>query len=166
MVVLSGCATPAASYQMTVAKVRSDVSFPTNFVKNVQIGSVFGGEETNPLWTSEISSANFSEAMRLSLTHNGLYSSSGAFSLDLSILEVEQPVVGIDMTVELEVLYSLKDHATGKEVHRSTIHSEYTAPFSSALYAPARLRKANEGAARESINSYLETLGTLTENDL
>ena len=72
-----------------------------------------------------------------------------------------QPLVGLDMTVNLMVKYSLIDQSNYEEIWVKDISSRYTANFSDALYGPERLNLANEGAVRNNIGELITTMALL-----
>ncbi len=128
--------------------------------------AVTGGKETNPLWTSQISSDAFAQALRDSIQKSGLFSSvtdGGAnYKLNAFLGKVDQPMFGLSLTVKMEVSYTLVDTRSGKTVWQKDVASQYTAHPSEAFAAVKRLRLANEGAARANIQQALADMSTLS----
>lgn len=157
-ILLAGCAQPA---QRTAMVPGSIAPTPSSAKYHGSVGNVtgFGGEETNPMWTSEISKEDFQAALQTSLRQAGIYSASGRYSLRADILSVEQPLAGIDLKVVMTVRYNIID-TNSRILFDRTIKSEYTAEFSEAFVAIERLQKANEGAARANIHLLLRALGS------
>lgn len=157
---LYGCATPAGIDQMTV--YTSSMQARDSALKNsVAVKEVTGGRETNPMAASQVSSDAFQRALENSLKNAGLGNtllSSSRFHLTADIVRVDQPFIGLDMTVSATVRYSLIDTASRKEVYAKVIPSSYTAKFSDAFAGTERLRLANEGAAKTNIQTLIDEL--------
>ena len=125
----------------------------------VQLGTVGGGKETNPLWTSQVSSADFAEALRRSLAvHAILATGAERFRLDANLINLEQPLAGLDMTVSSTVTYRLTAVSSQRVLFEQPITAYFTAAFSSAFVGVQRLRLANEGAIRANIIRFIEAL--------
>jgi hypothetical protein len=122
--------------------------------QNVAIKDASGGQETNPLWTSQVSSTEFERALESSLRGANLLQpnrQAGRFTIAAYLGKLEQPFIGIDMTVTATVTYTLVERATGKTSWEKTITTPYTAKFGDALLGVERLKLANEGAVRSNI---------------
>ncbi len=163
---LAGCATPARVDQMTVAPATMAVAAaPEALRQNIAIKDVTGGQETNPLWTSQVSSAEFERALEASLRGANLLQANrqaGRFTLTAQLGKLDQPLIGINMTVTASVLYILVERSTGKTVWQETITTPYTASFGDALLGVERLKLANEGAVRTNIADLIGKLVRLT----
>lgn len=171
LALLAGCATPARVERMQVDPSLAIRSAAANSaLKNsIAIKDVTGGKETNPAWISNVSSSDFERALEGSLRDAGLLSTnqqSGDFTLVASLQKLEQPLVGLDMTVTATVQYWLVQRATGKEVYAKTLTTPYTAKFSDAFAGVERLKLANEGAMRANISSLINDLTALKVADL
>ena len=121
------------------------------------VGGVGGGEETNPLWTSEIDATSFKEALIASMTNYGIYDSSSDMKVLAVLEEVDQPFMGISMTVTTIVNYRVVDE-TDQVLFERKVAAPYTAEFSDSFYGVERLRLANEGSARANIDRFIEIL--------
>lgn len=153
LVVLTGCASPARIEEMSISS-SSVQAINTPLKKSIGVSEVTGGKETNPMWASQVSSESFQRALEMSLRNVGLSDpllSANKYHLTADILQVTQPVMGLDMTVTANVRYSLIDTASRKEVFSKVIVGAYTAKFSDAFVGGERLKLANEGAARTNI---------------
>jgi outer membrane murein-binding lipoprotein Lpp len=162
VVLLSGCATPARVDQMTATTTRTvAATIPEALRQNIAIKDVTGGQETNPLWTSQVSSAEFERALEASLRVADLGQinrQAGRFTLTAQLGKLDQPFVGISMTVTASVLYILVERSTGKTVWQNTITTPYTASFGDAVIGVERLKLANEGAVRTNITELINQL--------
>ena len=164
-IVLAGCATAPDVKDMVVApEAMEERSYPEKLWNNVIVSDVVGGEETNPLWTSEINAEGFKGALIESLGGAGLLSkdaSTANYHLIVGILDVENPLFALDTTVTAVVEYLLLNSETGEEVFHETLTAEYTATFSQAFFGFERLKIANEAVVRENISMLLERLSRL-----
>lgn len=159
MLYLSGCASGAKVENMAYQGAQKNYS--AELKQSVEVGDVTGGKETNPLWTSEISSDAFSTAVKQSLSDQGLLSENGRYKLTVNMLSVEQPFMGFDLEVTTYVEYSLVDSEDNSVVFKETIIAPYTATMNDAFAAVKRLRLANEGAGQKNIEMLLEKLSEL-----
>ena len=118
---------------------------------------VSGGSPDNPL-LANISDEKFKQALETSLVNSGLFRSkgSGGYELGAFITSIRQPIVGLSMTVHMEVSYNLRKG--GAVVWSKNIKSSYTAPMGDAFVGAVRLRKATEGASRENITLLIRAL--------
>ncbi len=157
---LSACASGAVPGAM-VPPVSQEtlVGDASRLRQAVAVGTVGGGRETSPLWTSQVSDQAFAQALRQSLaTHAMLAINGDLYRLDATLLELTQPLAGFDMQVTAHVRYRLTRTADGATVLDREIRSPYTAAFSSSYLGVERLRLANEGAVRENIRMLLAAL--------
>ncbi len=165
LLLLSACATAPDIEDMVVdVETGEGLAFHQNLQNKVIVTSVEGGDETNPLWTSEIESEGFKSALVESLRAAGLLSSEeniADYQLFVKILEVDQPVFGFDMTVSAVVEYKLANISTSEVVFNETLKSRYTATMDDTFYGPERLKIANEGAVKQNIKMLLERLSVL-----
>jgi len=107
---------------------------------------------------ANVTNEDFKEALETSLVKSGLFKNtgSGGYRIEAFITSIKQPMVGISMTVGMEVSYALKKG--GSTVWTKSIKSSYTAPMGEAFVGAVRVRKATEGAARENISELIRTL--------
>ena len=121
------------------------------------IAAVTGGAASSNV-VALISNQEFKQALESSLVKSGMFKSVGGngYQLEAFIASVDQPLVGISMSVTMNVSYTLK---RGQAViWRKSIKSNYTAPMGEALVGAVRVRKATEGATRENITSLIRAL--------
>lgn len=160
VIFLYGCAS-GAKFQNTAYTEPSGLTYDEKLENNIGVFSVDGGEKTNPLWTSEISNEAFKEAVKLSLSNQGLLSENGEYQLKVKLLQVDQPLFGLDLEVTTNVNYVLTDTKTNKVVLNEVIVAPYTATMGDAFVAIKRLRLANEGSGRSNIEGFLKKLSAL-----
>ena len=134
--------------------------------QNVVVGDVTGGQQTNPMWTSQVSSEDFAEALRQTFAaHAMLATDTGEYRLEAQLVELKQPLAGFNMTVTSRVSYTLFNVETDEIVFEEIIEEEYTAQMSDAFVGVERLRLANEGSIRENITSLINNLiGTMGDD--
>lgn len=182
---LAGCAAPADSGHMTVgaaspppasatprpapssaptnaAPAPAPATYPAALATAICVRQVTGGSATNPLWISKVGDDGFRTALSASLDKAGLLAQPGAckYQLDVNLLGVSQPSVGISMTAKSNVNYKLYDGAN-QPVMLETISASYTAQFSEAFIGMTRAKRAVEGSVRESITALLGKLAKL-----
>lgn len=160
VVVLAGCATPARVDQMSATGSAQHRTVETPLRNNLAVKDVTGGTETNPMWVSKVSSSDFEKALEASLKSAGLLADrqAGDFVLTADLMKLEQPFIGLDMTVTSSVRYMVIHRSSGKTVFDSMVTTPYTAKLSDALIAMERLKLANEGAIRTNIGELLSRL--------
>jgi hypothetical protein len=163
-VLLTGCASPARIDQMTATVSPQQRVAPTPLRTNVAVRDVTGGQETNPMWKSNVGNSEFEQALEASLRDAGLLApgkQAGKYTLVAHLENVDQPMAGFSMTVTVTVSYSLVERATGKEVFRRQVSMPYTASATAAFSGVERIRIANEGAVRANITKLIDELFAL-----
>jgi len=159
---LVGCASPAEVKNMTVDQSTFVASVPdTPFKNGLTIKQVNGGEETNPLWTSEVSNSGFGEALKQSVQQSGLMAPTpleARYDVYATLASMDQPLFGLDFQVTSRVNYRVIERETLKTWFDEGVVSSYTATFSDAALAIQRLRFANEGSIRENITEFIKRL--------
>lgn len=162
LAILSACASPAEFQNMTVTEgVDTAQAETSSYHGNITVSRVNGGEETNPMWTSEISSQAFEKALIASLENTGLLSKlegDAPYELRVTLLEVDQPIFGLDLTVKTLIRYEVIDKQSGKTIFDQNIPADHTATFGDSPFAIQRLRLANEGAAKNNIAAFIDML--------
>lgn len=156
---LGGCATAAKPEAMVVKPQDAQKPFPQAFQHTMCVRTVSGGEKTNPLWASKVDNDGFRAALANSLSGAGLTAASDKcpFPIDANLLGLSQPALGFDMTVTSHVNYKVYD-AAGQPVLLETIDTPFTATVGDAFAGVERLRLANEGSIRMSIQNFFDKL--------
>ena len=157
---LGACAQAASPFNMNAGRVINPIKYNGPFKDNIVVGTVSGGEETNPLWTSEIDDAGFERALELTLEDNGFLSELGGdFELSATLAEVSQPLFGLSFTVNSAVDYVLnKSGKTQKAVCNFFISGSGTASFSDKMYGVKRLKLANELSIKNNLTQMISHL--------
>lgn len=164
---LSACASGAEPGAMSISVTQSTLIDSDSPLSNaIEVEQVAGGKETNPAWTSEVSNEAFLEALKQSLqVHTMLAPGDGNLKLNAELRELDQPLFGTSFTVTAVVHYTLTNTSTNDVVFEETFTTPYTAKFGDAFSGAKRLRLANEGAIRTSIQMLIEKLIALSKND-
>jgi hypothetical protein len=162
LLLLAACATPADPKHMAVTQASIAPGFPEALQHAMCVRSVSGGENTNPLWVSEVGNPEFREALTSSLSNAGLLSpqNSCKYFVDVNLLGVSQPTVGVSMTVKSYANYKVYD-GPGNPILLATISASYTAGAFDAFAGYVRIKHATEGSIRESISQFLDKLRTV-----
>ncbi len=161
LLLLGGCASGATVRGMTVTPADlPNRAIAAEFRGAIGIGVVTGGEDTNPLWTSEVGNDEFKQALRHSLEIQDLYAGAegGRYVLDAHLLDLDQPLMGFDTTVTSSVKYLLNERATRKTVLEELVVSAHTTEMSESWYGVERLKLANEGSIRDNIAEFIGRL--------
>ncbi len=157
---LSACASASLPGAMAVDVSKSsmiDTQSPLSHA--IAAPTVTGGKDTNPMWVSNVSNADFAEALRQTLAANTMLSTDKArFNLAAQLIQLKQPMMGFDMTVTAHVKYTLTDVTTGKVVWEKEITTPHTATMSDAMLGVKRLQLANEGAIKANIEQLVTEL--------
>jgi hypothetical protein len=158
---LCGCAFPATKEGMIV----TDYSAPKQVGEKIFVKESTGGSITLPFWKSNISNDNFSEAVKESLLNSKAFSAQSInwgddWGLEIEIIDVDQPILGFELTVTTNIKYSL--YLKGKKVHETTILEHGTAAFSESFIGIQRLRIANEYSAKANIKKFIAELPAFT----
>lgn len=123
---------------------------PTRSSSNVVVNTV-GGREASRSGVLDVTDANLKAALETSLVESGLFRriGTGGYSLQAFIVELDQPAIGLNMTTDVKIDYSLKRGSS--VVWAKTISSSYTATIGDEFVGVTRVRVATEGAVRKNI---------------
>ena len=157
---LGGCASGARVENMEVAGQPAQRIAPTPLRQQLAVREVGGGRETNPLWKSNVGSPEFERALKNSLRATGLLAEDQAayYSIKAQLDDLDQPLIGLNMTVTAKVSYTVAEKASGKIIWQQTLITPYTAVLTDSLLGIERLRLANEGAIRANLSQLIDAL--------
>lgn len=158
---MSGCASKAEMAHMVYNPAGKHLVYDNMLEHQVNLSEVSGGSETYAGWKSNVGDAEFKGALKQSLINEGLFSQNGRYVLSAVIEDVDQPIVGISMTVTMHTKYTLTDTQSKKVLLTKILVTPYTAAFSDAFLGVERLRLANEGSGQENIKAILAELAKL-----
>ena len=159
--ILGGCAAPAASTAMVPETAVNEKTHP--YSVNVE---VTGGRATEPTGTPQISNENFDEAITKTLVKTKTFAKvqkkrSGNYELSVIIFDVQQPSSGTTASVTLETGWTLTNRLSGDIVWQKALRSTYTASSNSDVTFVGRLKKATEGAAKDTIKQGVTEISRL-----
>ena len=157
------CATPAESRAMVAPAVALQAP---QLRGAIAITRVAGGEETNPMWSSNVGDRQFEEALRWSLENSGYLAPDGVrplLSLEATLVELKKPASGFTMTVDSFIRYRRVSNRDGAVLFDEILTASYTADISAAFYGVTRLRLVIEGSVRENIAAFLARLNSIAE---
>ena len=144
LLVMTGCAAPArVSHMVAYVPAPSAGQADTRWQGSMTLDAVLGGESTNPMWTSEVGNVEFQEALRQSLFSSGLLSGGNQpakYGLIAQLMEVDQPIIGFDMTVISRVQYTVKEKASTSVAFDEIITAPFTASVGDSFLGVERLR--------------------------
>jgi hypothetical protein len=151
--VLAACATQQAMTVDSGAIVNSSPKYRNAVV----VRSVTGGQVMNPLTVMGVTNEPFKAALESSLAANGYLSRSGTpkFYIDAEIVNLDEPVIGLDLDVTADVTYKVSG-ASAPATY--PIKTTARATFSDSPIAADRVRIANERAMQQNIKQLLQAL--------
>ena len=156
----SGCSTAKPT-----AMVPTGFNLEQKHASSVSVATAAGKAAEAP-WTSQIRSSTFQEAVSLSLEKSGLFAAvlktpESDYTLQVSFVKGDEPAFGFDMTVDLVTRWVLTKKSSNATVFQGNVSTTYTATMGEGFAGGTRLRKANEGAARNNIQEGLRRLSQL-----
>ncbi|WP_418119133.1 hypothetical protein [Variovorax sp. 350MFTsu5.1] len=159
--VLAGCASPANRDAMTAPATASSKKLPYSL--SVKTG---GGNETNPMWSSDIADDDLRAAIEKSITQSALFKEivkgkSGDYELSVAISKLTKPSFGAAFTVDMEAGWTLIKTSDKSVAMRQVIKSTYTGGAFDSLVGTTRLRMSVEGAARNNIKQGMAAISAL-----
>jgi hypothetical protein len=158
---LGGCASPTEISSMALGSIGVEKQHG----KSVSV-STGGGEETNPAWLSKVSDQDLASAIEASIRNTKLFSGvvklgDADYRLHAAIVNLSQPVMGFNLTVKTEILWTLTPKAGEKPVWQQTIRSASTKGAGDAFSFAARVRITTEAAIKANINTAFSELSQL-----
>lgn len=162
MLFCGGCASASKPEAMVAASAFGVKPHPQSVSINVT-----GGAETSAMGASNISNADFAEAIKTSILQTKLFAQvlgadASDYQLDVQIVRLDRPTFGLTFTVNLEADWRLRRRSDQTVVWEKAITSSFTANMGDAFAGVTRLRLANEGAARENIKQAIQQMSALS----
>lgn len=160
---LTACASAANPTMMSLT-IATPGAAPVNEghpgFRQVSVAGVQGGTQTNPAWISEVSNEDFQRALEVSLRAFNYLVLDGAaskYKVTASIVDVQKPMMGLDMSVTMKVRYSVMTEQ-GAAVFDDTIAATGTSAMTEAFAGADRVRIAIEKSAKANIETFLGRL--------
>jgi hypothetical protein len=150
---LAACATQEA---MTVSGGVATAAI-SKYRNSIAVRSVSGGQAINVLTVPGDANEPLKAALEATLEANGYLARAGRpkYYLDAEILNLDQPLIGLDLDVTANVTYKLSGSGAPMTY---PIKSSGHATFSDSPIAADRMRIANERAMRQNIEQLLLAL--------
>jgi hypothetical protein len=159
---LTGCATSATPQAMTV-KPGTTAAVNPKLKGALKVGDVTGGQETSPMWKSQVDNPSFKKALQDSLAISGYLATDPAqakYAVSANLAALDQPFMGFTLDVKSSVVYQL----TGPGVSRSyPVTATGSATVSDAFAAVERLRLSNERSILENIKEFINQLAKFAD---
>ena len=95
------------------------------------------------------------------LTNPG--TANGRYRLEATLQNLQQPLIGLDMTVTATIAYKLTEITTGTIAYENTLVTPATATFGDAFVTVERLKLANEKAIRANLTKLIGELYALPD---
>jgi len=162
---LAACTQPAQIAGMTAGDVAGgQIATRPDLANSTTVGTVIGGEETDPLWTPGVDAAAFQQALQNSLAANGLLAQdapAARYRVEAKVYELRQPYVHLGITHDATAILQYRVyHTTGtKDLWFShDVHSTGSAGFGDALLGEQQRRIALERAMAGNIEQFIAYL--------
>jgi hypothetical protein len=162
---VTGCASPAQSRNM-IPESYEMVNRHNNSAKL----SVEGGKRTSAIDRSQIANEDFMSALEESIKKSGVFQQvikdgDADYLLEVFILGLDQPIAGFNMEVKIATNWKITEMRSQKEVWQKNIITNHTATVGDAFAGVARVRVANEGAAKKNIQRGIAELSRINLKD-
>jgi hypothetical protein len=115
---------------------------------------------------SKIGTAKFLAALTTGIEQSGVFSAvhdagDSAYDLEVTVMQVKPSYSGLNVVMHLTSRWRLVHAGRKQVVFDEIFERSYKATVGEALAGITRIRKANEGAARESIREGIARLSRL-----
>ena len=147
VIILTGCVASDPALMTP-----SEISVAKQIIGKAQVNVVGSNERI-------ISNESMKIAIENAILQNSIFSNDNKeYRLNVSVLAIENPLMGVNLTAELRIRWTLFDVENGIEVFNEVVANEYTATMSDSIVAAQRLRIANENVVKENIKIALEQI--------
>lgn len=165
-VALVGCAPPIPSGEMVpMTGIYEQIPVNENLQNNVSLGSVVVSEKATGPAHANVKPEMFKDAIQQALLTSNMSVRAGSpvkYVLDATLLELDYPFIGFDLTTTSKARYVLKRGDTGEALMDETITQTYTAEFGEAFNGDQRMRISIAKAVRENITHMIRVLANQT----
>jgi hypothetical protein len=150
---LAACATQQAMTVDSGAIVNSSPKYRNA----IAVRSVSGGQVMNAATVMGVTNEPLKAALESSLAANGYLAQSGnpKFYIDAEIVNLDEPVIGLDLDVTADVTYKVSGAGAPATY---PIKTTARATFSDSPIGIDRARIANERAMQQNIKQFLQAL--------
>jgi hypothetical protein len=142
---------------MTVTPKEATIQASEKLKGQVFVRNVIGGQETNPLWTSQVDSKAFKAALESSLQAYGYKAANptAMYVVDVDLVDLKQPIMGFSFDVKSTAAYKISSGSVKESI---TVTATGTATASDAFIGTERLKLANEKSIKENIQEFIKRL--------
>lgn len=116
---------------------------------DISVSEISGGDQANTHWNAGIGNDEFRRALETTLYRVGLLERArgeGRYGLQVELESIDQPDLGLSVTVTARVKYTLVEKTTGRQLFQECICGDYTIETWDGLWRPKRLQAASRGA--------------------
>lgn len=167
ILLIVGCAKPIPPENMVPTQLGKEyLIYSGPLYKAISVGKVGGGKETNPAMFADIGDLELEKAIIKSLETSNYYALSKAntkYTLDVFLVEIARPSVGITSTVTIFVRYKITDIKDNNVVLDEIINASDTKKVSEIFVGVTRSRVAKEESMKKNITKFLAMLFSLNE---
>jgi hypothetical protein len=157
IILLSGCASSPNQQSMTINSMDIVKSNP-ELMGQVNVRSVTGGKETNPLWMSKVDNQALKGALEQSLSSVGYKAqdpNDASYQVDVNLNSLNQPMIGLTFNVTSNMTYSVNENGNTATFPINAVGSART---SDAFIGVERMKIANARSIKESIKQFINQI--------
>jgi hypothetical protein len=159
--VCTGCPATLKPETMT-----AQVSAPVHKSVSDVFVAGFGATDISAKKPIHITDEDFTQALASSVESSGLFRKAlkdgqGKYQLQATFVQLDEQILGIDLTASMEVRYLLASTAPKKLLWEKSLSSTYTAGMSDSVIGITRLQMATEGAVRKNIEEAIQEISKL-----
>jgi hypothetical protein len=157
LIFLGGCASSPNQQSMSISTMDL-VKSNANLKDKVNVRTVTGGKETNPLWMSKVDNQGLREALDLSLAAIGYKAQnpgSAVYQIDVNLDNLSQPMIGLTYNVTSYITYKVSKDS---ETISFPINAVGSAKPSDAFVGTERMKIANGRSIKNSIKEFINQI--------
>lgn len=161
----AACASPTRPTALVAPLTAQTIVAESNpLFQRVSLGVVSGGRETGLISASQVSNEALIQAVDTSLDLALLRAPAPppGYLLDVTLEQLEQPSLQINLTVTVTIRYSLR-RLDGAVVYEERVTTPFTAPVTDSIIRSERFRLATEGAVKSNIATFLSRLVSFSQ---
>lgn len=167
MIGFYGCATPISPGNLIPKHLGNEFSINNGPLhKAIYVNEVDGGSESNNIKFGDIGNVELREAISTSLKENNYLQVSNQitkYSLNIFLVEINQPQPGFTMTVTTFIRYRLIDISNKNVIFDEIINASDTKTTNDAFFGPTRNIIAMEGSLKKNIAKLIEKLFSINK---
>lgn len=151
---------PATQAGVALTGAPAQAAPPAVYRRAIALGTVRGEPGSGTSMQPPVTTEQFSEALRRSLSAAGVLAESGParFTLDAQLESINRPFLGFNYEVRSMVRYRLVEAATGREVLSLQIEETGVSRYGESSQAYVRIQLAEVRSIRQSIARVIAAL--------